>query len=675
MANLNIMENIRNIKKLNPDLSINDIKQMLNIMPKGMSIEDAASWFKSQARNAKKKTKQAAGVTKKEIDNLYSNAKKTIEKSDIVGKGSGKTTSGTRKALADAYNKVKKVAGPVGKVGAKVAGKAAGVGNIIDPIMSGVSTAFNWNKEGSDDVTRALDASGTVGALGGAAIGAGAGMAGGPWGAVIGGVIGLLAGIAADNKNKNAAAARRELNKMKNMSREELENYVSKNSDLLKQLSEEQQQDLDFYRETGVPIDRAMEMDNEPVNNQSANVTGNGVYAGSNTTVPSPADYSANPEIIDINLGPVPSTAPTSQSVQSAQDVQSTQQNIRGLQGMSQGQPTGGAANTITYKPYQSTVDYGISPQEYELMNKVVNQPGQVSQRDIYNTLKQKYAEMNNIIENRNPYYQGNVIPTAGYELDPNTISAIRSGDMGRRIAAEYAGRQFTPREQIYREQAMADYRDRIAQQAGVPYADYVKGITERNNALVKAQAAEIENILKFQLQQTSDMKEKMAIIQKINEVRVNAAAKIDEQNAQGYREIQKQALENQGQLASDYVQGQFDLQKQGLANTGSANVANINAAGNIAQEQVKLNDPFNKLDKIGRFTGNVSYANPNVVQGTYQALPSDVQQALYGKELKADQINTLYGLNTQQNMQQAQQDSNWRKFIRDVRGIQANEQ
>ena len=381
-------------------------------------------------------------------------------------------------------------------------------------------------------------------------------------------------------------------------------------------------------------------------------------------------DMDPNPPIYDYNNG---ATLPPVQMANGSVPVQPVMNNNNIA-----GTPTGAAASTIPqqfqYQTYTPTGNYEMSP---ELLQQYMNAVGVSGQNQI-NTpeLKQLIQDRYQAIQQdlaQDPRYQGNMIPSQGYYVDPNELAQARSTDRMRAAAAHLAAVPYQSREQQLLDDAKINYEIQMANQAGVPYEEYKAAMLDRQKQQILTRQKEITDLLTLQAQQTTDMKERLNLISEIYKVNQQAQQAIDVANANAFGNIQKQQLTNIGNANVADINRLGGIQKQQLANIGSANVATINTEGDIMQQRELFNDPTYQLKGASQFYSSMGYLPAQFQAGAIKNLSPAQQQAMFGTQFTPEQLSQMYG--TQNLPANNAEQSNFNRFMAKIRGIQANEQ
>lgn len=400
---------------------------------------------------------------------------------------------------------------------------------------------------------------------------------------------------------------------------------------------------------------------NAPVQNNASNLP----------QAPRIQDMDPNPPIYDYANGATLPPVQMADGSVPAQQVTNNSNNIAGI-------PTEAAASAtpqqFVYQPYTPTGNYEMSPellQQY--MNAVgVNGQNQINTPELKQLIQDRYQAIQQDLA-QDPRYQGNMIPSQGYYVDPNELAQARSTDRMRAAAAHLAAVPYQSREQQLLNDAKMNYEIQIANQAGVPYEDYKAAMVDRQKQQILARQKEITDLLTLQAQQTTDMKERLNLISEIYKVNQQAQQAIDVANANAFGDIQKQQLTNIGNANVANINRLGGIQKQQLANIGSANVATINTEGDIMQQRELFNDPTYQLKGTSQFYSSMGYLPAQFQAGAIKNLSPTQQQAMFGTQFTPEQLSQMYG--TQNLPANDVEQSNFNRFMAKIRGIQANEQ
>ena len=301
----------------------------------------------------------------------------------------------------------------------------------------------------------------------------------------------------------------------------------------------------------------------------------------------------------------------------------------------------------------QQTQQFVAQEPQLTQTEQMMIQALQPRQNNVMADIKDLYAMSQNAIMNSDPRYQGGVVPAQGYYVDPAALAsgiryeAIRNGQLG------------SPETRL--RLAQAQYEANIANQAGVPYADYRAAMLERQKQLVANQQAMIEQALTYQLGMEQNDVKRAEIIQKIYDTRATAQNKLNEIQAQGMVDRDIEMRKAFGDFITKQAENDANLQQEAIKGQWDA-----------YNKQLELNNPYYQAGKLGSFysgTG-LGLTNPQAVQNMIQAQDPNLMKQLYpqanaqtfqtGMQPQRTQANQagLYGMmqNALQNMRQGQQ-------------------
>lgn len=378
-------------------------------------------------------------------------------------------------------------------------------------------------------------------------------------------------------------------------------------------------------------------------------------------------DINPNPPIYDYVNG---ATLPPVQMADGSVPVQP----VTGINNIA-GAPTGAAATSgsqqFQYQTYTPAGNYEMSPellQQY--MNAVgVNGQNQINTSELKQLIQDRYQAIQQDLA-QDPRYQGDMIPSQGYYVDPNELKRMQMLDTFERNR----GLGITDNVQNYLNNQRMNYEIQMANRAGVPYEDYKAAMLERQKQQITARQKEITDLLTLQAQQTTDMKERLNLISEIYKVNQQAQQAIDVANANAFGDVQKQQLANIGSANVANINRLGGIQKQQLANMGSADVANINAQGDIMKQREMFQDPTYQLKGASQFYSSMGYLPAQFQAGAIKNLSPAQQQAMFGTQFTPEQLSQMYGTQNLSANNDAEQ-SNFNRFMAKIRGVQANEQ
>lgn len=402
---------------------------------------------------------------------------------------------------------------------------------------------------------------------------------------------------------------------------------------------------------------------NTPVRNNASNVP----------QAPRIQDIDPNPPIYDYTNGATLLPVQMADGSVPVQPIVNTNNNVSGT-------PTGAAANPASqrfvYQPYTPTGNYEMSPellQQY-MTAAGVNQQNQISTPELKQIIQDRYQAMQESIA-QDPRYQGDIISSQGYYVDPKRYQQLAAMDRaGNAINQAYGLGNTSNLADQYASEQKRLYEIQMANQAGVPYEDYKAAMLDRQKQQILARQKEVTDLLTLQAQQTTDMKERLNLISEIYKVNQQAQQAIDVANANAFGDVQKQQLANIGSANVADINRLGGIQKQQLANMGSADVANINAQGDIMKQREMFQDPTYQLKGVSQFYSSMGYLPAQFQAGAIKNLSPAQQQTMFGTQFTPEQLSQMYGTQNLPVNNNAEQ-SNFNRFMAKIRGVQANEQ
>lgn len=302
-----------------------------------------------------------------------------------------------------------------------------------------------------------------------------------------------------------------------------------------------------------------------------------------------------------------------------------------------------------------------------------VNDPRneQMSIPTMYNRLMDQYNELYNTIQTQDPRYQGDIqTPQNPYYVDPKQLETAQARNrslamldyiQGRGPAPDQAGMMMNNAQQMYQAQ--------LANQAGVPYADYQAAMLDRQKQMIAARAAQMEAQMQMALQNENNVFRKQQLIQQIEQNKVaaqNAMNNLDYQLQYGSYDAANQAANNMR------LQSLRGLQQQAAAdlqyNRDLAKLTYQNEL-NMQRDQAKPMSQSNIYSGLNAISALSGY-NPQVAGKLIQAsgmgskwfpqMTPELAQELWGQPTQGQQQGFFGRLM-----------SDWKKNV----GLQANEQ
>lgn len=302
-----------------------------------------------------------------------------------------------------------------------------------------------------------------------------------------------------------------------------------------------------------------------------------------------------------------------------------------------------------------------------------VNDPRneQMSIPTMYNRLMDQYNELYNTIQTQDPRYQGGIqTPQNPYYVDPKQLETAQARNrslamldyiQGRGLAPDQAGMMMNNAQQMYQAQ--------LANQAGVPYADYQAAMLDRQKQMIAARAAQMEAQMQMALQNENNVFRKQQLIQQIEQNKVaaqNAMNNLDYQLQYGSYDAANQAANNMR------LQGLRGVQQQAAAdlqyNRDLAKLTYQNEL-NMQRDQAKPMSQSNIYSGLNAINALSGY-NPQVAGKLIQAsgmgskwfpqMTPELAQELWGQPTQGQQQGFFGKLM-----------SGWKNNV----GLQANEQ
>ena len=295
----------------------------------------------------------------------------------------------------------------------------------------------------------------------------------------------------------------------------------------------------------------------------------------------------------------------------------------------------------------------------------------QMSVPTMYNRLMDQYNELYNTIQNQDPRYQGDIqTPQNPYYVDPRQLETAQARNrslamldyiQGRGPAPDQAGMIMNNAQQMYQAQ--------LANQAGVPYADYQAAMLDRQKQMIAARAAQMEAQMQMALQNENNVFRKQQLIQQMEQNKVaaqNAMNNLDYQLKYGSYDAANQAAQ-QMQLNNLRVmqqQAAADLQyNRDLAKLAYQNQLGIERDSLKPQSQGNIYSGLNSINALAGY-------NPQVAGKLIQAsgmgskwfpqMTPELAQELWGQPTQGQQQGFFGRLM-----------SGWKNNV----GLQANEQ
>lgn len=289
----------------------------------------------------------------------------------------------------------------------------------------------------------------------------------------------------------------------------------------------------------------------------------------------------------------------------------------------------------------------------------------------MYNRLMNQYNELYNTIQTQDPRYQGGIQTSQNpYYVDPKQLETAQARNrslamldyiQGRGPAPDQAGMMMNNAQQMYQAQ--------LANQAGVPYADYQAAMLDRQKQMIAARAAQMEAQMQMALQNENNVFRKQKLIQQIEQNKVaaqNAMNNLDYQLQYGSYDATNQAANNMRlqSLRGLQQQAAADLQyNRDLAKLTYQNELNMqrDQAKPISQSNI-----YSGLNAINALSGYNPQVAGKLIQASgmgskwFPQMTPELAQELWGQPTQGQQQGFFGRLM-----------SGWKNNI----GLQANEQ
>lgn len=295
----------------------------------------------------------------------------------------------------------------------------------------------------------------------------------------------------------------------------------------------------------------------------------------------------------------------------------------------------------------------------------------QMSIPTMYNRLMDQYNELYNTIQNQDSRYQGGIqTPQNPYYVDPRQLASAQAANRSLAMLDYIQGRGPAPDQAgIMMNNAQQMYQAQLANQAGVPYADYQAAMLDRQKQMIAARAAQMESQMQLALANENNVFRKQQLLQQIEQNKVAA------QNAMNNLDYQLQyGSYNAANQAAQQMQLQIlrALQQQAAAdlqyNRDLAKLTYENQLG-IERDQIKPQSQGNIYSGLNAINALAGY-NPQTAGKLIQAsgmgskwfpqMTPELAQELWGQPTQGQQQGFFGRLM-----------SGWKNNV----GLQANEQ
>lgn len=236
------------------------------------------------------------------------------------------------------------------------------------------------------------------------------------------------------------------------------------------------------------------------------------------------------------------------------------------------------------------------------------------STRDLLN---QYYNDIQQMIS-ANPYYQGTVqTPNNPYNVDPKQLEALTWMDQVQ--AAIGGGRG--DRAQAYIDGQRQLYQQRMANQLGVPYEDYIRSTIAQQEQNIALRSKQLEDELAMRAQESKDMATRLSALQELVKLREDTNRALDEIR----------------------LRGEYDLAQERLSQAGQDARAALDANTQLIDRQMQINDPNQRLRAQSQFYNSVGFLDPNVQRAFIMGMPADMRAILFNPTATQDDIEQLF--------------------------------
>ena len=231
--------------------------------------------------------------------------------------------------------------------------------------------------------------------------------------------------------------------------------------------------------------------------------------------------------------------------------------------------------------------------------------------------LNQYYNDIRQMIS-ANPYYQGTVqTPNNPYNVDPKQLEALTWIDQVQ--AAIGGGRG--DRAQAYIDGQRQLYQQRMANQLGVPYEDYVRSTMAQQEQNIALRSKQLKDELAMRAQESEDMATRLSALQELVKLREDTNRALDEIR----------------------LRGEYDLAQERLSQAGQDARAALDANTQLIDRQMQINDPNQRLRAQSQFYNSVGFLDPNVQRAFIMGMPADMRAILFNPTATQDDIEQLF--------------------------------
>lgn len=311
---------------------------------------------------------------------------------------------------------------------------------------------------------------------------------------------------------------------------------------------------------------------------------------------------------------------------------------------------------------YNSTVGETVTADD---INKALSGDGTQSQVDGMNKiLMDAYTRMQQA-SSPSYMYQGDVVNPSGYYVDIDKLKRDQQSDLMTKLYEYHSGLSQTAPNQaeIRLANALANYQANIANQAGVPYQDYITAMEARRTADVANSKFLAEQALKVGIQQMIEQNNRAKILKDLYTGQQDNITTLANTLLQGNNQLNNTNMQGTNQLINTWLSGQNTL-----ANT------DLSGQYDLTQEKMKQNNPYTNFGKVGSALAPMFYNNPQGAAAAIQSMSPQLLKQVF-PNMTPEAAKQLGGSGNNYNPNQASQSGLFNAFWNSLRGLQANEE
>lgn len=298
-------------------------------------------------------------------------------------------------------------------------------------------------------------------------------------------------------------------------------------------------------------------------------------------------------------------------------------------------------------------------------INKALSGDGIQSQVDGMNKiLMDAYTRMQQA-SSPSYMYQGDVVNPSGYNVDMERLQREQQRNLTNQLYAFNAGltQQAPDQAKMLLDNALTNYQVNIANQAGVPYQDYITAMEARRTADVANNQFLAEQALKVGIQQMIEQNNRAKILKDLYTGQQDNITTLANTLLQGNNQLNNTNMQGTNQLINTWL-------------TGQNTIANTDLGGqyDLAQEQMKQNNPYTNFGKVGSALSPMFYNNPQGAAAAIQSMSPQLLKQVF-PNMTPEAAKQLGGMGNNYNPNQASQSGLFNAFWNSIRGLQANEE